>query len=102
MHGPQNIKIHKACYVITCIRPFMSQDTLKSEYYSYFHSLISYGIILWGNSSNSLHVFQLQKRAIRIITGSRPRDSCRGLFKKLGILPLVSVYTLSFAIHCVQ
>jgi len=95
-------KLCKACYVLTCIRPFMSQDTLKSVYHSYFHSLISYGIILWGNSSNSLHVFQLQKRAIRIITGTRPRDSCRGLFKKLGILPLVSVYTLYFAIHCVQ
>jgi len=28
----------------------LSQDMLKSVYYSYFHSLISYGII-WGNSS---------------------------------------------------
>jgi hypothetical protein len=29
----------------------MSQDTLKSVYYPYFHSLINYGIIFLGNSS---------------------------------------------------
>jgi hypothetical protein len=39
-------KLCKACYVLRCIRPFMSQDTLKSVYYSYFHSIIRYGIIL--------------------------------------------------------
>jgi len=70
-------KLSKACYVLRCIRPFMSQDALKSVYYSYFHALITYGIIFWGNSSYSSHIFWLQKRAVRIITGSRPRDSCR-------------------------
>jgi hypothetical protein len=56
---------------------------------------ITYGIIFWGNSSHSIPVFRLQKRVIRIITRSRPRDSCRQLFKKLGILPLISQYILS-------
>ena len=44
-------KLCKVCYVLRCIRLFMSQDTLKSVYYPYFHSLITYGIIFWGNSS---------------------------------------------------
>jgi hypothetical protein len=44
-------KLCKACYVLRCIWIFMSQDTLKSVSYSYFHSLISSGIIFWGNSS---------------------------------------------------
>jgi len=43
-------KLSKACCVLRCIRPFMSQDALKSIYYSYFHPLITYGIIFWGNS----------------------------------------------------
>jgi hypothetical protein len=73
----------------------MSQGTSKFVYYSYFHSLISYREIFWGNSSNSLHFFQPQSRAIRIINGSRPRDSCTKLFKKWRILPLQSQYTLS-------
>jgi hypothetical protein len=81
-------KLCTACYAIRTLKPFMCQENLKSVYYSYFHSLITYGIIFWGNSSHRIHVFRLQKRVIRIITGSRPRDSCRQLFKKLGILPL--------------
>jgi len=68
---------------------------LKAVYHSNFHSLISYGIIVWGNSAYSPHIFRLQKKAIRIITGSRPRDSCRELLKHLRILPLHSQYILS-------
>jgi hypothetical protein len=60
-------KLSKACYVLTCIRPFLSQDALKTAYHSYFHSLISYRIIFWGNSSYSSHIFQLQKKAVRIL-----------------------------------
>jgi hypothetical protein len=74
------------------IKAFMCQENLKSIYYSYFHSLMTYGIIFWGNSTHSIHVFRLQKRVIRIITNSRPRDSCRLLFKQLGILPLTMQY----------
>ena len=75
----------------------MSQDALKSVYHSYFNSLISYGINFWGNSSYSPHIFLLQKKVVRIIKGSRPRDSCRELFKHLRILPLQSQYILSLS-----
>jgi hypothetical protein len=27
-------------------------DTLKSIYFAYFHSLMKYGIMFWGNSSD--------------------------------------------------
>jgi len=74
----------------------MCQENLKSVYYSYFHSLTTYGIICWGNSTHSIHVFWLQKRVISIITHSSPRDSCRQLFKQLGTLPLTSQYIFPF------
>jgi len=79
-----------ACYSVRTIKPFMCQENLKSVYCSYFHSLMTYGIIFWGNSTHSIHVFRLQRRVIRIITDSRPRDYCRKLFTKLGNLPLMS------------
>jgi hypothetical protein len=72
------------------------QENLKSIYYSYFHSLMTYGIIFSGNFTHSIHVIRMQKRVIRIITDSRPRHSCRQLFKQLGILPLTSQYIFSF------
>jgi hypothetical protein len=71
-------------------------------YYSYFHSLMTYGIIFWGNSTQSIHVFRLQKRVIGFITDSRPRDSFRQLFKKLGILPLMLQYIFSFLLFIVN
>jgi hypothetical protein len=79
----------------------MSQDMMKMVYYAYFHSAKSYGIILWGNPTDITRIFKMQKRAIRIITGSRNRDSCRDLFKNLKILPFHSQYTLSFLLFAV-
>jgi hypothetical protein len=44
--------------------------TLKSIYFTYFHSIIKYGIIFWGHSSNSGNIFTLQKKIIRIMVGA--------------------------------
>jgi hypothetical protein len=55
--------LSKVFHVLRCIRPFMSQDALKSIYYSYFHSLITYGIFFRGNSSHSSFIFRLQEMA---------------------------------------
>jgi hypothetical protein len=71
---------------------------MKMIYFAYFHSIMSYGIIFWGNSTDSVEIFKLQKRAIRTITNSSNRTSCHGLFKELGILPLCSEYILSLAL----
>jgi len=70
----------------------MSPETLRMVYFAYIHSVMSYGIIFWGNQQYSDKIFKIQKRVIRIITSSRMRHSCRGLFKKLEILPLYSQY----------
>ena len=64
-------------------------------YFAYFHSILDYGIIFWGNSTESKKVFLAQKRIIRIMTGSNARASCKPLFQSLGILTLTSQYILS-------
>ena len=51
--GELTSRLNKACYAIRSIKPFMSIDILRSTYSSYAHSIISYGIIFWGNSSYS-------------------------------------------------
>ena len=88
-------RLGSACYVLRAITPDLSTDILKIVYYAYVHSLLSYGIIFWGNSSHSIVIFKIQKRVIRIITKSGSRDSCRQLFKQMEILPLQSQYILS-------
>jgi hypothetical protein len=56
---------------------------------------MKYGIIFWGNSSDSKKAFTLQKKIVRIIVGTKPRTPCRDLFKKLQILSLPSEYIFS-------
>jgi len=38
-------KVNKACYAIIVIKPFMSVDILRMIYFSYVHSVMSYGIV---------------------------------------------------------
>ena len=66
------------------------------------HSIMSYGITFWGNQPYSDKIFKIQKRAIRIFTNSRMRDSYRELFKKLEILPLNSQYILSISMFVIK
>jgi hypothetical protein len=61
----------------------------------FFHSLISYGIISWENSSYSHTIFLLQKQAIRAMLGYGNMVSCRNTFKELSILPFASQYLFS-------
>ena len=74
------------------IRPW-SLDGQRSKYFSYAHSVISYGIIFLGNSSYSDDIFKVQKRIIRIIMNSSNNASCWQLFKELNILSIQCQYT---------
>lgn len=88
-------KLSRACYAVRVMYPFSSLSTLKMIYYAYFHTRIQYGIIFWGNSTESKKVFLAQKEVIRIMTGSGRRASCKSLFQELGILTIASQYILS-------
>ena len=76
----------------------MATEILKTLYFLYFHSILTYGIIFWGNSVCSQLIFKVQKRTIRIISNLGIRDSCRSAFKELGILPFYSQYLYSLLI----
>jgi len=91
-------KLNGACYALRAIKPFMTLDVLRMVYFSYFHSIMSYGIIFWGNSHLSSNIFKIQKRVIRIITNKSKRDSCRQLYKQLQILTLPSQYIFSLLV----
>jgi len=43
-------RLNKACYAIRLLKPFLTMNTLRMIYFSYAHSVLSYGIIFWGNS----------------------------------------------------
>jgi hypothetical protein len=76
-------KLSNACYIITNAKIYMSVSSLKVIYYAFFHSVMSYGIIFWGNSWHSSIIFRIQKKAIRIMEGCGHRVLCRNLFRNL-------------------
>jgi hypothetical protein len=95
-------KLNKACYAIRAIKPLLSLHVLRAIYFAYFHSVMTYGIIFWGNSHLSNNIFKIQKRALRIMTNKSKRESCRLLYNQLQILTLPSQYIFSLLIFVVK
>ena len=87
--------MNKACFAIRAIKALVSHKVLISIYYSYFHSVLKYGVMFWGSSAICGDIFKVQKRAIRIITNKCRRESCRLLFKQLKIWTLFYQYVVS-------
>ena len=80
----------------------MSESALKMIYLTLFHSILSCGIIFWGNSSQSITIFKVQEKVIRVIIGCSNRNLCRHLFKILTILSLKSQNMFSLFIFVVN
>ena len=73
-------KLSSACYAMTSIKPYVSLHTLKMIYYSYLHSVMNHGLLFWGHSSDSIKIFRLQQKIIRIVMCCRSSYSCSKLF----------------------
>jgi len=95
-------KLSSACFAIRSVKPYVSPQTMKAIYYAYFHAIMSYGVIFWGLSPDSIKVLLLQKRVIRTMMGCEGRDSCRTLFHELGILTLPSQYIFCLLLFVVK
>jgi len=85
-------KISTACYALSCVKYSLPIETQKIIYFAHIHTIMSYSVIFWGNCSYAKKVFIFQKKIIRIITNTRPRDSCRETFRNMQIMTLYSQY----------
>jgi hypothetical protein len=92
-------KMNSVCFALRSIRTVVSQKTIRIIYFAYANSVMIYGIIFWGNSQNSIKIFKLQKKMVRIMTNLGSKDSCRDLFKKMEILPFYSQYIYYMLIY---
>ena len=91
-------KMCTACYTLRNIKHIVPIDTLRVI----FFAITSYGIIFWGSSSHANKVFRLQKKIIRIITNTRPRDSCKEVFKSMEIMTLYSQNIYSLVLYTIN
>uniref|UniRef100_A0A1B6FDF1 Reverse transcriptase domain-containing protein n=1 Tax=Cuerna arida TaxID=1464854 RepID=A0A1B6FDF1_9HEMI len=92
-------RLNTCCFQMLVLRDSVDLQTRIIVYYSLFYSVINYGIEFWGNSTNSIKIFKVQKKFLRILTFSKKRHSCEELFKELKILTVPSLYIYKCLIY---
>jgi hypothetical protein len=88
-------QLNKVAYVIRSLKNLIFLESIKMVSFMTVHSIIAYGIIIWGISTYSNIIFKIQKRIIRTIMNVGNKDCCRNLYKILHILPLQAQYKFS-------
>jgi len=81
----------------------MSLEAMRLIYFSYFHSVLSYGIIFWGNSVHSKYIFKIIKKEPLELPQILGYETLVGTcLKKLQILPLYSQYIYSLLMFVIK
>ena len=87
-------KLNRLCYAFRILAKILPMEVLKSIYFGYVHSLLSYGIIIWGSSLKSEKILKLQKRILKIMKQVPIRTESKKIFSELQVLPLPCIYIL--------
>jgi len=80
--------VYAASFALRWLFYVLNIDAVWIADVTYFRSMIKYGIILRGNSTNTGQGFLSQKRIIKTIVGVGCTNLCMGIFRKLHILPV--------------
>ena len=78
--------------MITSLQKITNPRILRTIYFGCFHTHLRYGLILWGGDPESIKVFRVQRKVIRVLGKVGRQVSCRNLFRDLNILPLPCLY----------
>ena len=85
-------QLSRSVYAVRRIRSIIGQEAALTAYHALFHTRMSYGIVLWGDSPHAEKIFLLQKRAVRAIMGAPFDAHCKPLFIGLRVLTLPATY----------
>ena len=84
--------ISRSIGVINNLKHIFPTYLLKTLYYSLIHSHMLTGILMWGSKPSN--IYQLQKKAVRLITKRRYISHTSPIFKTLEVLKLEDLYKL--------
>ena len=82
-------KISNSICIMNKLKHFLPTHTLKNIYDSLINSYLNYGVLCWGFNPNRL--FNLQKKALRIICKSKYNAHTDPLFKQQKVLKLSDI-----------
>lgn len=91
-------RLNRVLFMIRVLSRRVDNELLRSVYFANFESLMRYGVVIWGGSSDTSKIFILQKSALRSMLGLKFRESCRGRFRQNKILTFFGVYILECVI----
>ena len=86
-------KISRCIGILRKLRFYLPEFTLKSIYNSLLLPHLTYGILAWGG--NTLHLWKLQKKAVRIIKNKKYNSHTDPIFKSLNYLKVDDIYELN-------
>jgi hypothetical protein len=64
-------------------------------YLSQAQSIIHYGIIFWGQSTEAPRIFVIKRKILRIIYNLKETESCRNIFVQNNLMTFYSYYIYS-------
>lgn len=95
-------KLAKNIYLLRNLSRLSSIETVITAYYGCVYSVLKYGVMFWGYSTDSVIIFRLQKRCLRAMFNLRKTTSCSDYFQQHKILTLPSLYIYQTAIFVKQ
>lgn len=97
-------RVSSGLFVLRSLSKFCTVEVLKIVYFAHIHSHISFGIALYGATSerNLQNLLLLQKKAIRIILNLQQSDSVKEHFSNLRIITVYGLYIFEtvMAVRC--
>ena len=84
-------RLSKSGFVLRKLSQFIRPQELKVLYFAHIHSILTYGITVWGTlskKSNLTALYKLQKRLVRIVERLGYTDHCMPAFRRLNLLTL--------------
>ena len=93
-------KTSKIVGLLSRLKTFFNRDIIINQYYTLFYPHLLYCILAWGGArSNALNSLVLiQKRVIRILSGSSYYAHTTPLFKQMKILKLADLHIFNYQI----
>ena len=96
--------VARAVGILTKLKYIFPNTTLSKLYFALMHPIISYGIIIWGDTYPTyLQKLQtLQNEALRVITGSHYQAEANLIYRHLEVLKMKDFYKFKVAkfVYC--
>ena len=94
-------KVSRSIGILYHLKNYLQIPSLISIYYSLVYPYLNYCSLVWGGTYESLLIplITLQKRCIRLITGSPYLAHTSPLFKKYNLLKLLDIFKFRLAVY---